>query len=345
MNGLELVSAALRRDCQPSRLPVMPIIHTGLAHMAGVPLGQFFSDATVMARVTVQGSRKFKFDGVQLSAGVTSEAEALGATVEQPADAAPLLKTHLLDHLPLSELRGRDPVSGGRMPLFFDATRQVVEEIGGETFVLPTLRGPLLMASQLLGVEPLLMALIDCPEKIEEMLDFTVGVALRLGSALHETGAHGLVLGEATCSPNFISPEMYRTIILPFHVRLVAGLKAAGWKFVGLHICGNIHPILEDVILTGIDFVDVDYQVSPVEAIRQVQGRIALRGNLDPARLFRFGTPDQVRDETKALCGTVCNIPWIMSSGCDIPPGTPVKNLEAFIETVHDEAEENLSSP
>lgn len=313
------------------RLPVVPIVHTGLASLFEVTLGQFFTRAETMAEVMVRGCREFGLDGVQLSMGVTAEAEALGAHTEQPPNGAPRLREYLLtDMRHLDALKRRDPITGGRMPLFFSAVKQTVAALHPEAFVLATLRGPFLAASQLRGIEPILMDLIERPCQVEEVLEFTTKVALRLGEWLLGTGADGLALGEATCSPNFISPKHYRQFVWPCHRQLVSGLKKAGWRVVGLHICGNTAPILGDVVAAGVDFMDVDYQVSAEEAMELVQDRVVLRGNLDPSSVFRFGTPEKVHTETEALRKKVCGRRWILSSGCDIPPGTTRENLVAF---------------
>ena len=334
MTGLERTTRLLAGE-PVDRLPVVPVIHSALASIAGVPLGEFYTNADTMAQVIADGCRRFGLDGVQLSMGVTGEAEALGARVTQPPDSGSILEQHLLAELAdVGTLAGCDPTVNGRMPLFFDATQKVVRELRNEAFVIATLRGPLLLASQLRGVEQMLMDALDDPEGLAEVLDFAADVGLRLGRWLVESGAHGLLLGEATCSPNFISPTLYRRLVLPRHKRLVAGLKSAGWQAVGLHICGQITPIIEDILATGVDFFDVDYQVPVDEAIAAVGGRATMRGNLDPASLFRFGTPAQVHTETQALCKAATGTKWILSSGCDIPPGTPAENVTAFVEAV-----------
>ena len=332
MTGLERTTKLLAGE-PVGRLPVVPVIHSALAAIAGVPLGEFYTSADVMAQVIADGCRRFRLDGVQLSLGVTGEAEALGARVTQPPDGGSILEQHLLPGLTdVDSLVGRDPTTGGRMPLFFDATQKVVRELRDEAFVIGTLRGPLLLASQLRGVEQMLMDALDDPGGLAGVLDFAADVGLRLGQWLVESGAHGLLLGEATCSPNFISPALYRQLVLPRHKRLVAGLKSAGWQAVGLHICGQITPIVEDILATGVDFFDLDYQVPASEAITAVGDRATMRGNLDPASVLRFGTPDQVRAETRALCEAAAGARWILSSGCDIPPGTPAENVTAFVE-------------
>ncbi|MBW7938356.1 MAG: hypothetical protein H3C63_05940 [Candidatus Omnitrophica bacterium] len=74
------------------------------------------------------------------------------------------------------------------------------------------------------------------------------------------------------------------------------------------------------------------------EALALNQGRVALRGNLDPSSLFFLGDEKQVHDQTLELCRQVHSSPWILSSGCDIPAGTPAKNLAAFVKAAHQSA-------
>jgi uroporphyrinogen decarboxylase len=332
MNGLERVTAVL--EGKPvDRPPVLPIVHSGLAGLCGARLGEYFADAEVMARVMVEGARRFGLDGVQLTLGVVAEPEALGAATTSSPDGGPVLRQHLLSDLSnLDSLRRRDPGAGGRMPMFARAVEQVSRELDGQAFVLATLRGPMNITSQLRGVEDALVDMLERPEAIGEVLSFATDVAVQVSRSLVGCGAHGLMFGEATCSPNFISPDLYRQLVWPLHVKMVGELRRMGWHCVGLHVCGNILPILPDLIATGANLLDVDYQVPAARAIESAGGRVTLRGNLDPSSVFRFGTADKVRCETRELCRAVAGAGWIVGSGCDIPPGTPAENLQAFVE-------------
>lgn len=338
MTGLERVRAVFAGK-EPDRTPIVPIIHSGLAPMFGVPLGDFFTDARTMAEVIIRGYRDFRYDGVQLSLGVTAEPQAFGAKVEQPADAAPVLKEHLLeDPSRLDCLRGLDPLERGRFPLFREAVGRAVEEIGREAFVVVTLRGPFLMATQLRGVENALVETVQAPQRLAELVDFTTQVSIELGRAFAGSGAHAVVLGEATCSPSFISPGTYRKLVLPAHRRVVAELRRAGWEAVCLHICGNLVPILEDVLSTGVNLLDIDHQLPAGEALEKNRGRAVLRGNLDPSAVFAFGTEeaiDRAVTELKAqVGGRGGRGGWIYGSGCDVSPGTPQENLRRVVSAL-----------
>jgi MtaA/CmuA family methyltransferase len=314
--------------------------------MFGVPLGRFFADPEQMADVIIRGFRTFGYDGVQLSLGVTAEPEALGARVEQPTDGAPILRERLLsDPENLARLKEVNPLEGGSFPRFRQALERVMEAIGEEAFVIVNLRGPFLMAAQLRGVERLLMDTIESPDLLDVILEATAEVALRLGLGFLDSGAHALVLGEATCSPNFIPPGTYRRFVHDRHRRLVGELRGAGWAVVGLHICGNLLPILEDVLTTGANLVDIDHQVSPAEALRRNRGRAVLRGNLDPSSVFAFGTPETIKQAVASLRAQVRSATspgppapaiegaghWIYGSGCDVSPGTSAENLSLVL--------------
>ena len=140
----------------------------------------------------------------------------------------------------------------------------------------------------------------------------------------------GAVFLKSIIEKENIPAQIY--ISAPGRANLVARLKSAGWPAVGFHICGQTTPIIEDVITTGADFLDVDHQVPASAAIAIAENRIALRGSLDPSALFRFGDPGSIRAETAALRQTARSAHWILSSGCDIPPGTPAENIAAFAE-------------
>ena len=56
-------------------------------------------------------------------------------------------------------------------------------------------------------------------------------------------------------------------------------------------------------------------------------------GNLDPAGVIRNATPEVVKTETLALLEKHSHRKnFVLSSGCDIPPATPLENLDAFFD-------------
>jgi uroporphyrinogen-III decarboxylase len=60
---------------------------------------------------------------------------------------------------------------------------------------------------------------------------------------------------------------------------------------------------------------------------------ITLAGNIDPVSGVLNGTPTSIRDALLKTYATVGN-PYMVTAGCEIPPGTPPDNLKALCEPI-----------
>jgi MtaA/CmuA family methyltransferase len=205
-------------------------------------------------------------------------------------------------------------------------------EVGEALYLVATIRGPLNMASQVRGVEQLMLGLTDDPAFVRDLLDFCVAVGEAFGGALVGAGANAIAIGEALCSPAFISPRTYRSFVHSRHRDLIGRLEARGAETTLLHICGDIRPIIPDLAATGVDAIDVDWQVDLSEANRLAGGSLALRGNLDPSAVLLLGTRDEVLAKAGEAIGRAAGARFILGSGCDVAPTTPPANVEALVE-------------
>ena len=58
--------------------------------------------------------------------------------------------------------------------------------------------------------------------------------------------------------------------------------------------------------------------------------------------MFLLGTPQQVQTRVRSLLAAMQPFPtFVLSSGCDIPPNTPLENLDAFFHALatHNQAQ------
>lgn len=75
--------------------------------------------------------------------------------------------------------------------------------------------------------------------------------------------------------------------------------------------------------------VDIEDTLKVIDSDRIVVGNIA------PAETLRNGTPEEIKKQTTELlerCGKYKN--FVIASGCDIPPMTPLENIQAFFDAV-----------
>jgi len=67
--------------------------------------------------------------------------------------------------------------------------------------------------------------------------------------------------------------------------------------------------------------------------IVNIPANIVVMGNIDPKRVMQRGTPEDVRWEVRRLLRNVqAARNFVLSTGCDVPADTPIRNLEAMME-------------
>ena len=65
---------------------------------------------------------------------------------------------------------------------------------------------------------------------------------------------------------------------------------------------------------------------------KRLDKRISLFGNLDSVSLLRFGTPEEVREETKRQMQAARYGRFVMANGSPLTPDTPKANIRAMMK-------------
>ena len=147
-----------------------------------------------------------------------------------------------------------------------------------------------------------------------------------------QTGCDMLSNGDSPAGPDLIPPDLYKLYAFPYEKRIVDEAHNAGLPY-ALHICGNTELILNEMIETGADALELDYKTD----IRKIAGvfkdRVTLIGNIDPSGVLALGTPELVSRKTRELIKIMRGSNrFILNAGCAIPPNTPEGNLRAMLE-------------
>ena len=94
--------------------------------------------------------------------------------------------------------------------------------------------------------------------------------------------------GDSPAGPEMISPKMFRQFALPYEKRVAAVSHELGLPYI-LHICGNTTPILDDIIESGADGIELDYKTDVAKAHEVLKGNICFVGNIDPSGYLPLG--------------------------------------------------------
>jgi MtaA/CmuA family methyltransferase len=171
----------------------------------------------------------------------------------------------------------------------------------------------------------------DRHELAHQLLDYCTDITLQFIRLMAQTGAHMTSNGDSMAGPELISPAMYREFALPYEKRIVDCAHELGLPYV-LHICGNTDPIIDDMLATGSDGLELDYRTNAALAHGKMKDRTVFVGNIDPSGVLALGTPSLVEEKTRELLTVFADTPrFVLNAGCAIPPITPSENLQTMM--------------
>ena len=192
-----------------------------------------------------------------------------------------------------------------------------------------------------MGYENLLMAIAAEPELVTALVDLSVEVNLEMAKEVVSRGVKIVYTGDdyaGNLGP-LMSPKHFRKLFYPGLCRVMGGFKELG-LYVIKHTDGNLWPIIDMIVDSGIDCLDpIDPQAGmDLARVKAQYGqRIALKGNVDCAELMTFGTPDQVAEATReALRQGAPGGGFILSSSNSIHSAVKPENYQALLLTLHE---------
>lgn len=270
-------------------------------------------------------------DAVFCLMDLTVEAEAVGIGVRFPENGAPSVEEHpVLMAGDLKKLAVPDPGTSGRMSLFGDVVRRLksATHVPVGAYVI----GPFTLAGEMTGVQKLAESTILEPQFAEAVLDFTTRVISAYAASLVKAGADMIAILEP--SAVILSPAAFSRFAIPCLEPVIRQVNAAK-RIPVLHICGDTMHLIPLMARTGAQGLSLDSPVDLLKAASLVPPDVVLIGNLDPLKVVMEGTPETVKDEALKLLADMRDVPnFILSSGCDLPPETPIANVAALIAAV-----------
>jgi len=334
MNGYERVRAALEGR-RPDRVPVM--LHNFLmaAREGGFSQRRFREDPAAIAASFIRAVETYGYDGVLVDVDTVTVAEALGVAVDRPEDqparwAGPAISG-------LAEVRGLPPSQIGghpRVQVWLEAVRRLKAHFRGEIHVRGNCdQAGFSLASMMRGPAEWMMDLLDEGSRgdAHALLSYVTAAAASFIRLMAEAGADMVSNGDSPAGPDLISPVLYAEFAEPYEKKLVDEAHALGLPY-ALHICGNTTRILEAMVATGADALELDYKTDVRAARDALAGRAAFIGNIDPSAVLALGTPALVEARTRELLEVFAATPgFILNAGCAIPAETPPANLRAMI--------------
>ena len=343
LNGLEIKKDELTA-IERSRLlsegkevdRMMCCLDTGetLAPMIHTTIKEYYFSSEKMCELEEYIYENFHSDGAGVSCTLRGMAEAMGAKIKYSDYNISQLETPALTLEEVDRAKCVNIDKDGRLPIILKGVELVKKKLGDKVPVSATVTGPFTIAAMVLGTEQLLIGTVKEPEKVKQLLEVIVENNNRYIERLLDIGV-GIGFSDPVSSTSLISVKQYQKFSLPYFQKNVDYIRKNGGGC-GLHICGTSRKLWESLNQTGISAFGLD-NVEDIEEAKQILGsHMSIQGNVPPVEVMCFGTPYDVLRSAKECIRKGFDAPngYVLTSGCQMPVGTPRENMQALMDAV-----------
>ena len=209
-------------------------------------------------------------------------------------------------------------------------TRSAIES-EGHAIRFAVARGPLNIASFLMGATEFMMAIKESPRETHALLttitDFLCDW-IRLQKEWFPTIEGIFLLDDLV---GFLGKDDFAEFAFPYLKRSFGAIEDAKVRFFHNDAKGLVcAPHLAEI---GINLFNFSFKHSLEEMRRLAGDRVTLLGNLPPRDVLASGTPEEVREGVRSMMEPLIDKRRvILSAGGGMPPNAPTANIEAFLE-------------
>jgi len=317
----------------PKKKP-MPMLSYPAIQMTGVNVRELSFSAEAQARgMKLVADRTDALASVSLM-DLSVEAECFGSQVRMTEDEVPTVVGAIVTTPEEAEALQVPAVGSGRTGIYLDAIAEAKKLITDRP-VFAGVIGPFSLAGRLVDVTEAMILCFEDPDMLRTVLEKCTQFLVDYIKKYKEVGADGVVIAEPLAG--MLSPDLAAEFSHPYVKRIVDACQDENFIIV-YHNCGNgTIRMLDGIVGTGCKAYHFGNAIDMRDLMPHMPSDCIAMGNVDPAGEFLNGTEQSVYNVTSALlrdCGKYPN--FVLSSGCDIPPRTPWKNIDAFFRAAKD---------
>lgn len=239
----------------------------------------------------------------------------------------------------LLELGIPDPQADGFMPLALNYYRHVRERLQGtdEKIRIIAARGPLNIASFLMTVPELCIAIKTDPDCVRDLVEKTTELVIRWLKAQIDAAGDDvegiLVLDDIV---GFMNEKDYLSLAHPYLKKIFDSFDLPVKMFHNDNF-GNGYITFPYISDLGVNIFNTSYMADINIAREKLGDKVCLLGLIPPRDILGAGTPDQVREEVfRELDAYGSKAGIILSTGGGASPGMPGVNCRAYLDALHE---------
>lgn len=323
MNMKQWVDNVLSAD-EIFGLPIMS--YPGLP-LAGKSVNDVVTNAQAQFEVMMALKERFPVPAVLNAIDLSLEAEAFGCGVVLSEKDLPKLVEELPGDRETIENLQVPSLTAGRVGVFIEAMELAVANIKDlPIFAVPI--GPFSLASSIIGLKKMSKMLIKDKALAHLLLEKANEFCIAYAREYKRVGANGIIIAEPTAG--LLSPAQCDEFSSVYVKRIVDALQDDEFC-VGLHNCGNTEHLVATMVSTGCVAYSFGNAINMENIMPQMPDHMLAFGNIDPARTFLDGSTEKMAAEVTDLLEKMHPYKnFVLASGCDVPPGTPLENIDVF---------------
>ena len=311
-------------------IPVMT--HPGI-EQNGNTVRQAVSDGRVHYDAVMTLTRQYPSAAAATIMDLTTEAEAFGAEIAFSDVAVPAVSSRLLPDVESIRCLQVPSLRAGRIPAYLKANLLAARAIHDRPLLAGCI-GPFSLAGRLYDMSEIMVLIYEHPDAAHILLTKCTDIIEKYCLALKATGANGVVMAEPAAG--LMSNDDCLTFSSQYVKRIVERVQDDHFIVV-LHNCGNTGHCTEAMVTTGAAAYHFGNKCRMEEVIRDVPPTALAMGNIDPVSVFKDGQPEDMCHVVTDLLDKMKHYPnFVLSSGCDTPPHTPQRNIDAFFKALKD---------
>ena len=312
---------------QSQRRLLMPIaVYPGLA-LTGAKVADLVTNPQAQYDVQAALHERFRAPFVLSAMDLSVEAEAFGSSIRATETEIPTVTGRLVTSL--EEVGNLSvPQPGDKRTAVYLETIRLLRRLPDRPFVLAGCIGPFSLAARLAGVSEALEMTLTEPALMHLLLEKCAAFLTSYLQAFRQAGADGVIMAEPMAG--LLSPDGLSEFSSAF-VKPIGAALADGHFAIILHNCGAQLQHLPALLETGLKSFHFGAPMDLVAALKEVPADVVLCGNLDPSKVFVQLPAAEITARAAALLhAAAAHRNFVLSSGCDLPPNTPLSSLAAF---------------
>ncbi len=272
---------------------------------------------------------------------LSAEAEAFGGTILLTEHEVPTVTNRLVTTRAAAEALPVPEPGAGRTRVYLETVRSL-KQLAGKQFVLAGMVGPFSLAARLYDVSQALELTIEDPDLMHLLLDKSTQFLRAYALAFKRAGADGVIMAEPTAG--LLSPRAMAAFSSAYIKQIVTAVDDDRFTVI-LHNCAAKLVHLPSTLASGAKVLHFGSPMDLPAALDQAPADVILCGNLDPTNIFFRSSPKEVFDAARKLLGaTRQHRNFVLSSGCDVPPRTPLENIDAFYDALRGDQQARAKS-